>query len=314
MTPLNDKMRKTLEETHILVLGSQIILGFKFQSAFQPGFEHVSPHGRWLFASSLGLLLLTFLLLVLPTPVHRIVEGGNDTPTLYRVASRAACAALFPFALALAIDFWLPLENVFGIEVAVTIGCGMGAAALFLWYGLEVLHKRRGSSAMRNRSAADDGNTSLKDKINQILIEARIILPGVQALLGFQLVAYFTNAFEHLPFASQVVHTASTVAMGLAVMLLMTPAAYHRIVDEGEDTPHFDRFAARLILGALLPLALGLAGESYVVLLKVSQDMTFAVLASTGTAVALLGAWVILPALIRVLRRPSEAAVARHRG
>src|SRR5438876_1699248 len=39
-----------------------------------------------------------------------------------------------------------------------------------------------------------------------VLIEARVVLPGVQALLGFQLAGILTNTLEALPTSSQVLH------------------------------------------------------------------------------------------------------------
>ena len=56
-----------------------------------------------------------------------------------------------------------------------------------------------------------------------MLIEARVVLPGVQALLGFQFVVVLTDSFERLPPFSQYVHLASLGLMALAMILLMTP-------------------------------------------------------------------------------------------
>lgn len=39
--------------------------------------------------------------------------------------------------------------------------------------------------------------TPLHAKIEQSLTEARVILPGAQALLGFQLIVMMTRAFDH---------------------------------------------------------------------------------------------------------------------
>ena len=47
--------------------------------------------------------------------------------------------------------------------------------------------------------------------------------------------------------------------------LLMTPAAYHREVEHGEDTARFHRVASRFVLIAPIPLAFALAGEFFVV-------------------------------------------------
>lgn len=45
----------------------------------------------------------------------------------------------------------------------------------------------------------------------------------------------------------------------------MTPAAYHRIVERGEDTERFEKFAGAMVLSAMAVIGLGLCGELYVV-------------------------------------------------
>jgi hypothetical protein len=48
--------------------------------------------------------------------------------------------------------------------------------------------------------------TPLEKKIEQVLTECRIVLPGTQALPGFQLSAFLTDAFTMLPRADQLLH------------------------------------------------------------------------------------------------------------
>jgi hypothetical protein len=78
-------------------------------------------------------------------------------------------------------------------------------------------------------------STSLNERINQMLAEARVVLPGVQALLGFQLISVISQSFEKLPASSKLVHAVSLGCITVAVILLMAPAAYHRIVFSGQD-------------------------------------------------------------------------------
>ncbi len=61
-----------------------------------------------------------------------------------------------------------------------------------------------------------------------MLTEARVVLPGVQALLGFQLAATLVDAFERLPESSKHLHLAGLRCLAIATVLLITPAAYHR--------------------------------------------------------------------------------------
>lgn len=65
---------------------------------------------------------------------------------------------------------------------------------------------------------------------------------------------------ESLPESSKLLHLASTCCVALAVILLLTPAAYHRIVERGETTEHMHQFASAMVLAATIPLALGICG------------------------------------------------------
>ena len=60
-----------------------------------------------------------------------------------------------------------------------------------------------------------------------------MILPGVQALLGFKLIVTLHRSFEELAASSRLIHIVSLCAVALAVVLLMTPAALHRITFAG---------------------------------------------------------------------------------
>src|SRR3954467_56745 len=90
--------------------------------------------------------------------------------------------------------------------------------------------------------------TPLKERISHVLEELRVVLPGTQALLGFQFVAVFSNGFASLPQWQKDLHLASLLLVTLSGLLLMTPAAYHRIVNEGGDTEAMHMFATRSMM------------------------------------------------------------------
>lgn len=75
--------------------------------------------------------------------------------------------------------------------------------------------------------------TPLVTRIEQMLTEARVVLPGAQAMLGFQLSIVRTRSFDVLPHEARTMHATSLCLVALAVILLMAPAAYHRIVFGG---------------------------------------------------------------------------------
>ena len=76
-------------------------------------------------------------------------------------------------------------------------------------------------------------------RIDWMLTESRVILPGAQALLAFQFIATLTKRFDDLPDAWQVVHFVALGLLTLSVLLLIAPAAIHRAGFGGEDDERF---------------------------------------------------------------------------
>jgi hypothetical protein len=299
---LSEKVKIALEETRILILGAQMLLGFGFRGAFSERFDELPEYARYADGVGLGLLVCAVGLLIAPGPYHRIVEAGQDSGRLHRFVTVIADMALLPFALALGIGLFVGAEGIFD-DSAVSIAAGaIGAGvALALWYGLPQLRKRSVGERERmiTRGQSNErAETPMHVKVEQLLTEARVVLPGAQALFGFQLAIVLTRAFEQLPKASVVVHAASLLLVALAVMMLMAPAPYHRIVYAGEDTEDMYRVSSALVTGATLPLGLGLAGDVYVVIAKISGS--FAIGSFTGGVafVFLIGLWCLYPIIV----------------
>src|SRR5688500_1277910 len=102
----------------------------------------------------------------------------------------------------------------------------------------------------RAAPSREQGGGSLEDRIDFVLTEARVVLPGVQALLGFQLVVVLTDAFAELPASSAMVHLAALASVAVSAVLLLAPTAYHRIVFGGEDSEEFPPIASAYLLAA----------------------------------------------------------------
>lgn len=298
MAELRDKVKTTLDEGRILIIGAQVLLGFQFRSILEPGFEKLPEHAKYVKLAGLGALLLAMTLLIWPCAYHRIVEEGEDTQRLNRFATAVMGIALLPFALGLGADFFVSAEILFGLTQAIILGLVALLVALFFWYGLEAI--KRGArepeikekQAMSKQKGEDqEQKTKLKDKIQQALTEVRVVLPGAQALLGFQFISLLMEAFEKLPQSSKDVHFISLSLIALAVILLMTPSAYHRLVERGEDTEHFHRFVTRILLAAMIPLALGITGDFYVVARKITESQGLALGLSALALVIFYGLW-----------------------
>jgi len=106
----------------------------------------------------------------------------------------------------------------------------------------------------------------LEQEVNLIVEEARMVLPGIQTLFGFQLIAVFNQRFPIiLPAVAQFLHLTAILLVAVAIGLIMAPAAYHRQVERDEVSQGFANYASLLITLALAPLLLAIAIEAGIV-------------------------------------------------
>jgi hypothetical protein len=310
---LHDKVQSALDESRILLLGAQVLLGFEFRSFFEPRFEHLPGWAVTLRLLTVGLMVLAFALVALPASYHRIVARGADTRGVHRFTSGAMTWALLPLALALGLAVGSAVLPAVASGTASLFGAALATAvALAAWYAYP-WRSREG-----NRSPPEDRDmepTTISQKIKHVLTETRMVLPGAQALLGFQLAVTLMEPFEKLATTTKLVHLAALGATALAVVVLMTPAAYHRIVERGEETERFHRVASRLVLVGMVAVALGISADVYVVVVKALGSAARAAAASAGALAIFLGLWfgVTLAARARHARStPARRAAEAH--
>jgi DMSO reductase anchor subunit len=295
MAKIKDKVENALNESRMLVLGAQVLVGFQFRSIFEKGFDALPLPSQILKLFGLGLMLVAIALLIAPSSYHRLVERGEDTAEIHRYTSKLMTFALLPFALGLGIDLYLSVQKTIGWKAGVAAGLVGALLAIFFWYLLEFYMRRERADAIAEekkeaqeveekeeaeKDAERERREKLTNKIKHVLTECRVVLPGSQALLGFQFIVILTEGFDKLSSTSKYVHLASLGLNALTIVLLMTPASYHRIVEQGEETEHFHRFASKILVAALVPLALGLAGDVYVVVQKVTDSQLVSVVSA----------------------------------
>ena len=298
MPKLTDKMQNALNEARMLILGSQVLLGFQFRSVFESGFEKLPHYAQYLKLSGLALMVIAVGLLMSPGAYHRIVEEGEDTNSMHRFTTRIMDVALLPFALGLGIDIFVATDKIVGTATGIFAGLFSCLFALFFWYGLEAMRRNERKPAIEEKMAMDSQKkasesegTKLKDKIKHVLTEARVVLPGAQALLGFQFATILMEGFEKLPQSSKYIHLCSLALVGVSIVFLMAPAAYHRIVERGQDSEHFHRFSGHMLISAMVPLALGISGDFFVVARKVTESTLFAVASAAAIILFFYGLW-----------------------
>jgi uncharacterized protein DUF6328 len=296
---LSRKVKTALDENRLLILGAQVLFGFQLQAVFQDSFAGMSELTRTTNCVALALMALTIGLLIAPSMRHRITEAGADTIGIHRAAGMFAGMALVPLGASLGLDLYVVFEPIVGdVAAAIAGACFCGLAGV-LWFVVGLVARL----ALKVPPMPEkEEPTPLPIRIDQMLTEARVIVPGAQSLLGFQLLATFTRAFGELEATSKLVHVAALCCIAVAVILLMTPAALHRIAFRGEDTDTFLAIGSCFVVAAPAALALGLALDMHVAIGKATGSPGFAAGLAVASAVVLFGLWYGLPLLLRAKR------------
>jgi hypothetical protein len=138
--------------------------------------------------------------------------------------------------------------------------------------------------------------------------EARMVLPGIQALFGFQLIAAFNARFQDLDSIDRMIHLSSLILIALAIALIMTPAAYHRICEPGRTSLFFTRLASVLVAAAMLPLLFGISLDIYVVtrMALPEKDASFGITLAVAAFIVFFAFWLGFPYWQRLHRRRGE--------
>ena len=143
---------------------------------------------------------------------------------------------------------------------------------------------------------------SLEEEATHATDEARMVLPGVQAVLGFQLVAVFNQRFTELSSSEQSLHLVAFLMVALAMGLMMAPAAYHRQAERGKVTRRFVTLASRFLTLAMIPLIVGICLDTYLIARLVLEEKAMPAIIAGTVAVVLVGLWYALPAVCRHLK------------
>ena len=123
-----------------------------------------------------------------------------------------------------------------------------------------------------------------------------MVLPGIQALFGFQLVAVFNNRFETaLSPQEQTLHLAALMLVTLAIVLIMAPAAYHRQAERGRVSRYFIDLASNLLTWALAPLLMGIVLDVYLVSRIILKSAGASIVIAAILFTILVSVWFIFP-------------------
>jgi hypothetical protein len=141
---------------------------------------------------------------------------------------------------------------------------------------------------------------SLNDAATHVLEECRTVVPGMQALFGFQLIAVFNTTFsDSLTSAERIVHLAAIVLVTIAIVLVMAPAAVHRHMNPRSITFRFIVISSRLLMASMVPLAIGICLDVYLVARLIVGSATIASVIAVPLFAVFIVFWLLLPRAVR---------------
>ena len=151
---------------------------------------------------------------------------------------------------------------------------------------------------MNKKALREDSKQELPlpKSMDNLIEECRMLLPGIQALFGFQLIAVFNSTFaEKLSSLEQQLHLLAIGLVGVAIALILTPAAYHRQMEHVSITRRFIDVSTRLMLWSMASLALSIGLDLYLVSRIILQDVLFSLLITLGLLALFIFLWIVLP-------------------
>ena len=138
----------------------------------------------------------------------------------------------------------------------------------------------------------EDVETEPLDKeLQHTLEEARTVIPGLQALFGFQLIVPFHPSFKQLDGFLKLIHLGALIALALAIALIMTPSAYHRMVLRGKVSRSLIDLASRLITCAMAAFTMAITLNMFLIGSVVLESKLWGTMLGLLAFIAVAGLW-----------------------
>ncbi len=129
---------------------------------------------------------------------------------------------------------------------------------------------------------------------NEMLQELRVTQTGTQILTGFLLTIPFQQRFTELDDGQRAIYLVLVAFAALATILALAPVSLHRTLFRQGAKPEIVSITNRLLIGALISVAITLIGTSWLIF-GVVIGHPAGLVAGAGTALITAAAWLALP-------------------
>jgi hypothetical protein len=137
---------------------------------------------------------------------------------------------------------------------------------------------------------------NLHNSFRNIIDEAKLVFPGTQTLFGFQLVVVFSEYFQkNLTETDKLIHLFAIFLTIVAFAMILMVAAYHRHIHYSLITKDLVLLANKLLKLGMIPLALAVSAEFYLLSYTILQNRVTALFAGIICLGTLWFMWFFLP-------------------
>lgn len=137
-------LNEILGELRVALPGVQVLFAFLLVVPFNQRFGSVSSFERRVYFATLLCTLLSSILLIAPSLVHRLTFGRGQKAYVVRVANRLMIAGLLVFALAMCGVVLFITHYLFGQATAIVATAVAVVAFALVWLVLPLSSRRRG--------------------------------------------------------------------------------------------------------------------------------------------------------------------------
>lgn len=153
---------------------------------------------------------------------------------------------------------------------------------------------------MGDGEAGERSKEELDQEWGELVEEHRLAMPGVQVLFGFLLILPFQNRFQDLTTAQEYVYFCALLCAAVAIVLLISPTAAHRIRWRQADKEALLRRATQTAIAATVFMAASMTASVYLITDYLFGRPATAIVTAV-VAGLFAGFWYVFP-LVRRLR------------
>lgn len=149
----------------------------------------------------------------------------------------------------------------------------------------------------------DGTEAEARERYRELLEELRTVLPGVQVLFAFLLVAPFSQRFVDLDDLGRNLYGLALAGTALAAIIFLAPASYHRVAPRQARHGRL-RTGIRLMVTGMLVLGTSIV-LAVVTVMRFIFGPDIAILVASVVVATMVALWYVLPLLrrFRVLGR-----------